>query len=265
VFLSAVPELPEVERAAQMLREAAVGHTITAVRVLHPAYARALPPDDADRIVGSTVTDVTRRGKYQIVLLDSGAALEVHFRMTGEWLVRRSTDSLPPFARLVLDLDGGTRVVLADARALGTARLHLPGTPALPLLGPDPLTPDFTATHLRAMLSRRRGPIKPALLDQRLVAGIGNIYAVEALWLARISPRVRAASLGSVRLERLVQAIRTVLDRAPAARYAERTNRQHVWRVYDRAGHRCRRCGSHIRRITQAGRSTYFCPFCQRR
>jgi formamidopyrimidine-DNA glycosylase len=260
-----MPELPEVERGARTFREAAVGRTIADVRVLHPAYARALPPADADRLVGRTVTEVRRRGKHQIAMLDDGAVLEVHFRMTGEWRVSRTPDALTPYARLVLDLSEGTRIVLADPRALGTARLHAPGALTLPTLGPDPLTAEFTAAYLHRALARRQGPIKPVLLDQRVVAGLGNIYAGEALWLARISPRVRAASLGSARLERLVRAVRAVLQRAPAARYTDRAEDAHSWRVYDRAGQRCRRCGTRIRRITQSGRSTYYCPQCQPR
>jgi len=259
-----MPELPEVEQGARVLSMAAVGRTITAVHVLHPAYARALPAADAAHLLGRTVTDVTRRGKHQIATLDDGAVLEVHFRMTGQWHIGQTSDAPVPFARLLVDLTDDTRVVLADPRALGSARLHRTGALALPPLGPEPLTTEFTPQTLAASLAHRRGAIKPALLDQRVVAGLGNIYAAEALWLARISPRAYAASLSPLRLSRLVRAIRTVLRRSPAARYGSQGSGATVWRVYDREGRPCRRCRSRVRRFLQSGRSTYYCPTCQR-
>jgi|SRR5579862_5786774 len=258
-----MPELPEVEHGARILREAAVGRTIAKVQVLHPSYARTLPPPDADRLIGRVITDVSRRGKHQIATLDDGSALEIHFRMTGEWQIGRTADAPVQYARLTVDLDDDTRLVLADSRALGTARRHDAGALTLPPLGPEPLTDAFTPSALAAALARRRGPIKPALLDQRVVAGIGNIYAGEALWLARISPLAPASSLSLVQLTRLVRAIRDVLRRAPAMRYTARRAGSAPWRVYDREGQRCRRCGKRIRRLVQGGRSTYFCPTCQ--
>lgn len=258
-----MPELPEVEQGAQLLRNAAIAQRITAVEVLHPAYARALPQFAAESLVGRSVVDVVRRGKHQVATLDDGRALEVHFRMTGEWVVGLVTDPTPRFARLMLDLANGTRLILSDPRALGSARLHPAGALTLPQLGPEPLTPAFTARRLKAALTRRRGPIKPVLLDQGVVAGLGNIYAGEALWLARVSPRVSAASLPAPRVAALAGAIRTVLRRAPAFRYADLGARSAVWRVYDRAGEPCHQCRSRIRRIVQAGRSTYYCPRCQ--
>jgi formamidopyrimidine-DNA glycosylase len=258
-----MPELPEVELGAQTLRAASAGRTITAVRVLHPVFTRALPTRDADRLVGHRVTDVTRRGKHQLATLDDGSVLEVHFGMTGEWIVDAVHDPIDRFARVILEFDDGTRITLADSRALGVTRLHQPGTTVLPGLGPEPLSADFTADGLGESLRRRRGPIKVALLDQRVVAGLGNIYAAEALWLARISPRARASSLGPIRRTRLVRAIRDVLRRAPAARYTDRERGAHQWRVYDREGKPCRRCGTRIARFVQAARSTYSCPGCQ--
>jgi formamidopyrimidine-DNA glycosylase len=182
--------------------------------------------------------------------------------MTGDWEIGRVTESEAPLARAVLEFEDGTRVSLVDPRALATVALH-DSDSALPDLGPEPFDAAFTAESLGAALARRRGPIKPALLDQRVVAGLGNIYVAEALWLARISPRARATTLSAERRRRLVQAIRRVLHRAPAGRYwaDERTAR---WRVYDREGEACPRCRATIARIVQAGRSTYYCPRCQR-
>jgi formamidopyrimidine-DNA glycosylase len=260
-----MPELPEVERGARALRAAAAGRTIATVQVLHRVYERTLPQADAMALVGRAVTSVARRGKHQLATLDDGNVLDVHFGMTGEWMVGRVNDPIDRFARVVIDTTDGTRVTLSDARALGAVRRLRADAPALQQLGPEPLDGAFTADSLGDALRRRRGAIKPALLDQHVVAGIGNIYAAEALWLARISPRARAASLGPARRERLVRAIRTVLRRAPAARYTDWSETDdHQWRVYDREGQRCRRGDGRIARIVQAGRSTYFCRGCQK-
>jgi formamidopyrimidine-DNA glycosylase len=246
-----MPELPEVEHGARVLRAASTGRTIAAITTRHPVYSRSLPAADATRATGHAIADVAR--------------LEFHFGMTGEWAVGRTTDPAVPFGRVVIDFHDGSSITLADPRCLGAARYHAPGTPILPDLGPEPLSREFSADTLGASLAKRRGPIKVALLDQSLVAGLGNIYAAEALWLAKIDPRTPAASLGPARRTRLVQAIRHVLRRAPAERYTDRENGARQWRAYDREGNPCRRCGTPIKRIVQATRSTFYCPHCQRR
>jgi formamidopyrimidine-DNA glycosylase len=274
-----MPELPEVEHAARKLDAAARGKAIDDVSVRHPVYERVLHAADARHLIGRTITSVTRRGKYQLVTLDDGSVLTVHFGMTGDWAIASREEPEDRFARFVLELSDGTRAALSDARALGRVRLYPKGAVALPKLGPEPLGADFTAKSLGASLAKRRGPIKQALLDQIVVAGLGNIYVGEALWLARVSPRAAARSLGAARRGRLVTAIRRVLAGAPAARYHRTVvtgkrgtegaagsvaERRHEWRVYDREGEECRRCGARIKRITQGGRSTYYCPRCQR-
>jgi formamidopyrimidine-DNA glycosylase len=255
-----MPELPEVELGARLLREASAGRAITAITTHHPVYARSLPPADAARATGHTIVDVTRRGKHQLATLDDGGVLEFHFGMTGEWIAGRQNSPAEAFARLTIDFSDGSRITLADS-----ARYHPAGTPVLAGLGPEPLSPEFSAASLGESFRRRRGPVKVALLDQSVVAGLGNIYAAEALWLAKIDPRTSAAALGPVRRARLAQAIRHVLKRAPAARYTDRERGTREWRVYDREGKPCRRCGSRIARLVQATRSTYYCPHCQRR
>jgi formamidopyrimidine-DNA glycosylase len=260
-----MPELPEVEHGARILRAASMGRAVIAIATHHPVYARALPAADAARVAGHCIADVTRRGKHQLATLDDGAVLEFHFGMTGEWIVGRTDGASVPFARATIDFDDGSRITLADSRAFGVARYHAAGTPLLTDLGPEPMSRDFSADTLGTSLAKRRGPIKVALLDQAIVAGLGNIYAAEALWLAKIDPRTRAASLGPARRTRLVQAIRHVLRRAPAARYTDRENGARQWRVYDREGNPCRRCGKPIKRIVQATRSTFYCPHCQPR
>ena len=259
-----MPELPEVESAARILAAAARGKSITSLRILHPALARRLPNGQLERVRGLVVDRVERRGKHQLLHLGDGSILHVHFRMTGDWLVGRCGAADAPFARAALELVDGTRISLIDPRALATITWHAPGSAPLPTLGPEPTDPAFTATFLRDVLATRHGAIKPALLDQRVVAGLGNIYAAEALWLARISPRARATNLSAVRRTRLVRAIQQVLTRASrrAGRYADGATIR--FNVYDREGECCRRCGRRIVRITQVGRSTYYCPRCQR-
>ena len=257
-----MPELPEVEHAARVLRAAIAGRRIVRVRVLHPSLRRKLPPSAQRRLAGRVVQHVVRRGKHQVLHLDDGAALVAHFRMTGDWAVGRVDDPRERYARAELELDDGTRVTLADSRALATLTLADDPADVLPALGPEPDDPSLTPASLAASLARRRGAIKPALLDQRIIAGVGNIYAAEALWRARIDPRTPARSLGAARLGRLIGAIRTVLRRAPAGRYQTDVSVSR-WNVYDREGLTCRRCGGTVKRIVQAGRSTYFCPKCQ--
>ena len=259
-----MPELPEIAAAAAQLSAAIRGKTLARVAMLHPSFARRLPAAAAASLAGRTVAGVETRGKHQLIRLDDGRVLAAHFRLDGEWEVARAGDPLPRFARAVLETTDGTRVTLVDSRALATLALADRAESLLPRLGPEPTSAGFTPDALGAALARRRGAIKPALLDQRVVAGLGNIYAAEALWLARISPFAAAASLGAARRARLVRAIRDVLRRAPQGRYWM-DDRVTNWRVYDREGARCRRCGGRIRRRAQAGRSTFYCPECQRR
>jgi formamidopyrimidine-DNA glycosylase len=222
-----MPELPEVESAVRRLRRA-----------------------------------VDRRGKHQLITLDDGRVLHAHFRMTGDWSIGKSSDPLPRFARAVIHLRDGSRVALDDPRALSTLDLHAAGAPPSLALGPEPTDRSLTARTLAAALAKRRGPIKPVLLDQRVIAGIGNIYAAEALWHARISPTTPASSLSTRQVAALLSALRLVIRRATGARYTDDSTVRLA--VYDREGKACRRCGSTIRRIVQAGRSTYYCPECQR-
>jgi formamidopyrimidine-DNA glycosylase len=260
-----MPELPEVEYAARALRVAVVGRSVHNVRVLHPSQRRRFSAREAARVRGARIDAVERRGKHQVISLSTGDTLVVHFRMTGDWAIDSVRSAPPAYARVVFELDDGRRVSLVDPRALSTVTLHRRGAAALPSLGPDAADPDVSVEGFREALSRRRVPIKVALLDQRVLAGVGNIYAAEALWLARIDPRARASSLSRARQARLLESIRAVLEKAQewAGRY--RDDGVSRFDVYDREGLACRRCGRVIRRITQAGRSTYFCPHCQRR
>lgn len=262
-----MPELPEVEFAAARLREAATGRRIATAAALHPSLQRSLPLADCDRLAGRRIAAVTRRAKIQLVTLDDGQVLEVHFRMTGDWEFGLADGPPPSYERFRLTFTDGTCVSLVDSRAFAVVRLHAAGALRLPALGPEPLDEAFTVDVFAAALATRKGPIKPVLLDQKVVAGLGNIYAAEALWVAKIHPTRAAASLSRVRIARLHEAIRLVLTAAPTGRYYARDAAARAepesWRVYGREGEPCTRCDRIIRRITQAGRSTYYCN-CQK-
>ena len=259
-----VPELPEVEQAARIVRRAAVGKTLTRVALLHPSLRRKLTPHRLRTLRGAVVASVARRGKHQLIELEDGRTIHVHFRMAGDWAIGRADDPLPARARATIEFTDGTRVSLVDPRALSTLTLHRAGDSPLPELGPEPSDRALTPASLRAALRRRKGAIKPVLLDQRIVAGVGNIYAAEALWRARISPVAPAPALAEDRVRELLAALREVLG--PAARlpgrYREARGSQRI-AVYGRAGLPCRRCSTPIVRIVQAGRSTFYCPRCQ--
>src|SRR5262245_51141811 len=256
-----MPELPEVESAVRRLRRAAAGKTIRRVELKHPALARRVSPSRLRSLRGARVVEVERRGKHQLFRLADGRVLHAHFRMTGDWAFDREGDALPKFARATITFDDGSRVVLDDPRALSTLDIHPANAPPDLGLGPEPSDSSLTAASLKAALAKKRVAIKPVLLDQRVIAGLGNIYAAEALWRAKISPLAPAASLTVKQLANLLKAIRQVIDRATGARYTDDS----VSRldVYDREGKPCRRCRTPLARIVQAGRSTYFCPKCQ--
>jgi formamidopyrimidine-DNA glycosylase len=256
-----MPELPEVEAATVMLRRRAVGRTIAGVRLLHPALRRRIRPATLRSLAGARVVRVERRGKHQLLHLEDGRVLHAHFRMNGDWEYGRTDAALPRFARAAIDFADGTRVVLVDSRALGTLDVHPAGAELALGLGPDAADESWTATALGEALGKRRGPIKPALLDQKLVAGLGNIYAAEALWRARISPSLRADALNTKQVRALRSAIAAVIRRATGSRYTDDVVVK--LDVYDREGLPCRRCRTPIERVVQAGRSTYFCPSCQ--
>jgi formamidopyrimidine-DNA glycosylase len=256
-----MPELPEVEAAMNVLRRQASGRTIARVRMLHPSFRRRLSPARLRSLSGARVERVERRGKHQLLHLDDGRILHAHFRMNGDWEFGDVGAELPRFARALLEFTDGTHVVFVDSRALGTIELH-PAGAALDLgLGPDASDSAWTAEQLGAALALRRGPIKPALLDQKLIAGLGNIYAAESLWRARIHPSAPSRSLTAVQVKALRKAIAVVLERATGARYTDDSTVG--LDVYDREGLPCRRCKTPIERMVQAGRSTYFCPHCQ--
>ena len=262
-----MPELPEVEYAAGRLRAVAIGAIVSTVKASHPALARSLTPVACKSLIGKVVTAVHRRGKMQLIHFDDGRVLEVHFRMTGDWDIGTANDAAPRFERVRMHFTNGARVSLVDSRALGVLRVHAPGALQLSVLGVEPLDDEFTAEVFAAALAKQTRVIKLALLDQRVLAGVGNIYACEALWVARVHPTRVARTLSFERVSRLRDAVREVLIAATNSRYygSSAVPAEDVtWRVYDCEGERCSRCGAHIKRITQGARSTYYCGGCQR-
>lgn len=261
-----MPELPEVEFAVRQLRPLVVGRRIETITAHHPSQRRTLPGRARSRIAGCRIIAVERHGKHQLLRLDDGGALLVHFRLDGDWEVASAGGDLPRHTRVSLRLSPPRVLALTDPRALCTLRYLAPGAPLGLSLGPEPEDPAFTAEHLRERLRSKRGPIKPVLLDQRLIAGVGNIYAGEACWHARIAPTVPASRLSAARVARLLDGLRRTLadGHENAGRY-HRGEQRIPFEVYDREGEPCSRCGSRIKRVEQAGRGTWYCPRCQRR
>lgn len=235
--------------------------------VRHRAQRRGLPRSRARSLVGDRVLAVVRRGKAQVFHLATGRELRVHFRMTGDWLLP-DAGPLPNTVRAVIAFDDGSRLALDDPRALSVLSLcDLPDDGDD--LGPDALDRALTGPRLGERLAARRIPIKVALLDQSIVAGIGNIYSSEALWRARLDPRTPANRVTAPKLVELMRKIRVTLR--DALHRQERYYRAGKsmpdagrFKVYDREGEPCQRCGKKIRRITQSARSTYFCSSCQK-
>ncbi|MBB4211063.1 DNA-(apurinic or apyrimidinic site) lyase [Rhodothalassium salexigens DSM 2132] len=276
-----MPELPEVETVRRGLMPLLTGRRLVRVEARRPDLRFPLPADFAERLTGCRVAAIDRRSKYLLIRTEGGPVLLVHLGMSGRF-VSGPHNQVPPPGRhdhLLFDTDDGTRLLFHDPRRFGMADLvapaDLPAHRLIAGLGPEPLGPDFTVAALAAGLAGRRAPMKAALLDQRLVAGLGNIYVCEALFRAGISPRRRAGNVAAARVRRLHGAIRAVLEDAIASggsslRDFVRINGelgyfQHRFDVYGRAGEPCRvdGCGATVQRIVQSNRSSFYCPRCQ--
>jgi formamidopyrimidine-DNA glycosylase len=271
-----VPELPEVETTRRDLDARLRGRTITDVcfDMTGVTPARGLGPlEMADALRGRRFAGLSRRGKYLIAHLDGGDALVIHRRMTGNLVLRRGSDPPEPFTRAAIALDDGNELRWTDQRRFGTWTLTDAPERAIPLIGPEPLDDGWLAEHLTGALTNRTAPIKAVLLDQRRVAGLGNIYADESLHLAGIHPERPAGTLTPDEVERLYQAVRRVLALAielqgSSAQHhvgglGQRGTMQDEWRAYQRTGEPCRTCGTPIARTRVAGRGTHYCPHCQ--
>jgi formamidopyrimidine-DNA glycosylase len=273
-----MPELPEVESVRRQLEPVLAGRRFDRVEIDDPRLVRPHEPAEvAAELTGERVVAVERRGKYLVVRFESGCVLLVHLRMTGS-LLHGPAGSLPPdpYRRAVVRLDDGSDVAYRDVRRFGTwlvleaddAEWYLRAR-----LGDEPLGTSFTAARLAERLGGRRAGLKAVLLDQRALAGLGNIYADEALWRARLSPLRRASDLTAGELRRLHRSIRAVLEDGLARQGSTLRDyrlpdgsvgsMQHEFRVYGRGGEPCERCGTPIVHIRVAGRTTWLCPACQ--
>lgn len=283
-----MPELPEVETVRRGLTPAMEGQVITRAQVNRPDLRWPFPEHMADRLTGKRVLGLRRRSKYILADLDSGETLLIHLGMSGRMLI--SGDPLGQFVHthpapekhdhVVFDMENGARITFNDPRRFGAMDMFATSTgeahPLLASLGPEPLGNSFDETYLTNALKTRNTPMKSALLDQKTIAGLGNIYVCEALFRSKIHPTRPAKKVSKARISTLVPIIRDVLNDAITAggsslrdfRQAdgELGYFQHSFDVYGREGDPCRTpgCGSTIHRIVQSGRSTFYCPTCQR-
>ena len=264
-----MPELPEVETERGRLARRIEGRRIASARIDDSRLTRPEPPEwVAARLTGERVTDVERRGKYLLIRLESGDVLVVHLRMTGSFRYEPASHE-----RAVLELDDGTRIAYRDLRRFGTWALLDPEAAEEHLsvrLGPEPLGRGFTSAYLAGRLRGRRAPVKAAILDQRTVAGLGNIYADEALWDAGVHPLRPAGELAEEEIAAVRDGIRAALRRGIRRQCADLGDgtypggrMQREFRVYGRTGEACDRCGVPIEKTRAGGRGTWFCPSCQ--
>jgi formamidopyrimidine-DNA glycosylase len=279
-----MPELPEVETVMRGLRARLEGRRIVRATARRPDLRWPLPPGLARRLSGARVLGFRRRGKYILMRLDGGDSMLLHLGMSGRMLIEKSgRNEAAPHEHLVLETDAGWRVGFVDPRRFGSVDLvptaQEDAHRLLAELGPEPLDAGFTAASLSASLAGKRTSVKAALLDQKVVAGLGNIYVCEALFRAGISPLRSAHTIPGARAARLVPAIKDTLSEAIAAGgsslrdYVQPDGElgyfQHAWKVYGHEGEPCERCPGKpvcqgIRRITQSARSTFYCPRTQR-
>lgn len=270
-----MPELPEVETTVRGLAPALQGQRIARVQLRRPDLRRPMPADLGQRLTGATVTALSRRAKYGLIGTDRGDTMIFHLGMSGRWRLDPSEELAHD--HLLIETAAGRRLALNDPRRFGSVDLvptaELSTWPPFAALGPEPLGPDFSAAHLAAAFEGRVAPVKALLLDQRIVAGLGNIYVCEALHMAGIAPTRAAGRIATARLAALVDAIRDVLDSAIRAGgsslrdYARPDGElgyfSKQWRVYGREGEGCG-CGAPVRRRVDGGRSTFYCASCQR-
>jgi formamidopyrimidine-DNA glycosylase len=296
-----MPELPEVEHVVRALRRVVTGRTIVASEVRLPKLIAPLSPLSFNRrIKNSTIKGVSRRGKFILIeLVRAGhvrsqqsvglplakraqraqeLVLAVHLRMTGKFVLLNTDDELPKHAHAIFYLDHDQRLVFRDQRQFGVIKLielsKLSQTRGISELAPEPFGEEFTLEYLRSLLKRSHRSLKTLLLDQTKVLGLGNIYAAEALFRARINPFKPADELSARRVPALYEAIREVLQFAVdhirdsislEEGFSYGAAFERFWQVYEREGEPCVGCGTKIRRATHGGRSTYWCPRCQRR
>lgn len=271
-----MPELPEVETTVRGLARYLDGARLARVETRRADLRRPFPQDLVQVLTGATVTGLSRRAKYGLIHTDRGQTMVFHLGMSGRW--RIEPEELGKHDHLVLETESGHSLALCDPRRFGSVDLvpeaQLAEWPAFAALGPEPVGDELTAAHLKAALAGRSAAIKLMLLDQRIVAGLGNIYVCEALFRAGIDPRKASGKVSGPTLARLVPEIRAVI--AEAIEAGGSTLRDYAqpdgelgyfskrFEVYDRHGQECTRCGAPVQRLAQGGRSTWYCGKCQK-
>jgi len=269
-----MPELPEVETIKNCLQSRIAGRRFTGVNLIWPGMVRKPSPEEfCRRLSKQTIKDIGRRGKYLLFHLDR-KTLIIHLKMTGVLLLQPSPTELHRHTRVVFYLDNDTEIHFLDQRKFGAVWLVEDEREVVDKLGPEPLTCDFTPEALSAVLSRHSIPVKALLCDQNLIAGVGNMYADEALFAARIDPEKKATALSAEEVKRLHKAILQVLtagignDGASVNTYqlpdGRRGTAHQAFCVAHRYGEQCPECGATIERVRVRGRGTYFCPRCQK-
>jgi formamidopyrimidine-DNA glycosylase len=287
-----MPELPEVETVRRGLAPVMENRRIIRAENRRPNLRFPFPDRFSERLAGLRVERLDRRAKYLLIRMESGETLLAHLGMSGRFTIHQPGDALKPgdfvhapptsekHDHVIFDVEGGARIVFNDPRRFGFMTLFQTGAEDsvsfLAGLGPEPNSNAFSGPFLQARVKGKTAPLKAALLDQRVVAGLGNIYVCEALHHAGLSPRRQAGSLGPTRAENLANAVRKVIDDAIAAGgsslkdFASADGElgyfQHAFQVYGREGEKCLKsnCGGRVQRIVQSGRSTFFCADCQR-
>ena len=270
-----MPELPEVETIVRGLAPVLEGRRIALIELRRADLRRPFPPDLRQRLTGARVTGLGRRAKYGLIETDRGDTMVFHLGMSGSWRV--DPPALGPHDHVLIETEAGRRLALNDPRRFGSIDIvpteRIESAEPFASLGPEPLGEAFDGAYLAGALGGRAAPVKALLLDQRIVAGLGNIYVCEALHLARIAPGRAGGHIARARLDRLAAAVKAVLRAAIEA--GGSSLRDYVqpngelgyfsadWRVYGREGAACA-CGAPIRRRADSGRSTFFCPKCQR-
>ena len=271
-----MPQLPEAETIKEDLRELVVGSKILNSELLAPTLVEQNPPEEfARRLIGVRITGARRRAKHIVLDLDSGDSLDLQLKLAGQLLLVPPVEVPESAVMLIFHLDDERRLYLRDELGLTRAQLFGPGDPAKELsnFGPDPLEEGFTVEYLRRSLGGRRARIKPLLMEQRLVAGIGNIYADEILYDARIHPRRKASTLSTEECRALHAAIRNNLEagiehRGTTVQFhrdllGRPGEHQDYLRVFERGGQPCPECGGKVEQEQVGGRTTYYCPDCQ--
>lgn len=276
-----MPELPEVELVAKSLNKLVKGRKIIAAELLRERLAPENPPAEfAEKLKNSTIDLVNRRGKHILFNLNNGRTLIVHLRMSGRFRLLPIDFELPKFTHAIFYLEDETRLIFTDQRHFGFMKIIetslLSETKEIKKLAPEPFSDEFSSKYFRGILKTSSRNLKEFLLDQTKVTGLGNIYAAEAMFLAKVHPQIPANEVSTVKANRLYQFIKEVLAESIAHGSTLNVDPENIdgsyygggyknhWRVYDRENEPCINCGTQIERLKQSGRSSYFCPKCQK-